>query len=60
MKLLTRQDFPIILSWGTSTNDIDPRNLLAVNIVLIPGLWLDGSSWDEIVPAIERAGHRTR
>src|SRR5262245_5386520 len=25
---------------------------------MIPGLWLDGGSWDEVVPALERAGHR--
>jgi pimeloyl-ACP methyl ester carboxylesterase len=30
-----------------------------MDIILIPGLWLDGSSWDAIVPALERAGHRT-
>jgi pimeloyl-ACP methyl ester carboxylesterase len=29
-----------------------------VNIILIPGLWLDGSSWDKVVPVLERAGHR--
>ena len=30
-----------------------------MNIILIPGFWLDGSSWDDVVPALERAGHRT-
>jgi pimeloyl-ACP methyl ester carboxylesterase len=27
---------------------------------LIPGFWLDGSSWDGVAPALERAGHRVR
>lgn len=27
-------------------------------IILIPGLWLDGSSWDKVVPVLEQAGHR--
>jgi pimeloyl-ACP methyl ester carboxylesterase len=30
-----------------------------MDIVLIPGLWLDGSSWQKVVPALEQAGHRT-
>ena len=29
-----------------------------MDIILIPGFWLDASSWDDIVPALERAGHR--
>jgi pimeloyl-ACP methyl ester carboxylesterase len=29
-----------------------------MDIILIPGLWLDGSSWDKVVPTLERAGHR--
>jgi pimeloyl-ACP methyl ester carboxylesterase len=28
------------------------------DIILIPGLWLDGSSWERVVPALEKAGHR--
>jgi pimeloyl-ACP methyl ester carboxylesterase len=28
-----------------------------MDIVLIPGFWLDASSWDEVVPVIEAAGH---
>ncbi len=30
-----------------------------MDIILIPGLWLDGSSWGEVVPVLEQAGHRT-
>jgi pimeloyl-ACP methyl ester carboxylesterase len=29
-----------------------------VDIILIPGLWLDGSSWEQVVPVLEQAGHR--
>lgn len=29
-----------------------------MDVILIPGLWLNGSSWDAVVPRIERAGHR--
>lgn len=31
-----------------------------MDIILVPGLWLHGSSWDAVVPALERAGHRPR
>jgi pimeloyl-ACP methyl ester carboxylesterase len=30
-----------------------------MDIILIPGFWLDGSSWDNVIPALEQAGHRT-
>lgn len=30
-----------------------------MDIILIPGLWLDASSWEDVTPALERAGHRT-
>lgn len=31
-----------------------------MDILLIPGLWLDASSWGAIVPALEQAGHEPR
>ena len=34
-------------------------SLADMDIILIPGLWLDGSSWDQVVPALQHAGHRT-
>jgi pimeloyl-ACP methyl ester carboxylesterase len=30
-----------------------------MDIVLIPGLWLDASSWDKVIPSLRQAGHRT-
>jgi pimeloyl-ACP methyl ester carboxylesterase/uncharacterized damage-inducible protein DinB len=30
-----------------------------MDIILVPGLWLDGSSWRKVVPTLEQAGHRT-
>lgn len=29
-----------------------------MDIVLIAGLWLDGSAWESVVPALQRCGHR--
>ncbi|WEK59991.1 MAG: alpha/beta hydrolase [Candidatus Microbacterium colombiense] len=29
-----------------------------MDIILIPGLWLDASSWNDVVPGLEAAGHR--
>ena len=31
-----------------------------MEIILIPGFWLDASSWEEVTPALEKAGHRVR
>jgi hypothetical protein len=28
-----------------------------MNVVLIPGFWLDASSWDAVTPVLEQAGH---
>ena len=29
-----------------------------MDIVLIAGLWLDGSAWDDVLPELEKLGHR--
>lgn len=31
-----------------------------MDIILIPGLWLDGTSWRDVAPALEQAGHRVQ
>ncbi len=28
------------------------------NIVLVHGLWVDGSSWNKVIPILEKAGHK--
>jgi pimeloyl-ACP methyl ester carboxylesterase len=31
-----------------------------MDIILIPGFWLDGSSWGEVASALQQAGHQVR
>lgn len=33
---------------------------VGIDIILIPGLWLNASSWDAVVPQLKAAGHRAR
>src|SRR6476646_188628 len=39
----------------TSTIDTSGEPM---DIVLIAGLWLDGSAWDDVLPELEALGHR--
>lgn len=32
------------------------RSLTGMDVILIPGLWLDASSWDDVVPTLRAAG----
>jgi pimeloyl-ACP methyl ester carboxylesterase len=38
---------------GSTTNATTPTN-----IVLVHGLWADGSSWSKVIPILKNAGHR--
>src|SRR6476661_6674156 len=31
-----------------------------MDIIMVPGFWLDASSWEEVAPVLEAAGHRPR
>lgn len=33
------------------------RSVDGMDVIMVPGLWLDASSWDDIIPALEAAGH---
>ena len=33
-------------------------SLAGMDVILIPGFWLDANSWIEVTPALESAGHR--
>ena len=37
---------------------VPASNLLRMDIILVPGFWLDASSWDEVTPPLVAAGHR--
>jgi len=35
-----------------------PPNVVGMDVILVPGLWLDASSWDATTAALRAAGHR--
>ena len=35
-----------------------PTSFRGMDIVLVPGFWLDASSWSDVTPALQAAGHR--
>ena len=45
---------------ATTTNTTTSANATTAtpNIVLVHGLWADGSSWNKVIPILQNAGHR--
>ena len=46
----TARPAPIAMSEGG-------RSVDGMDVIMVPGLWLDASSWHDIIPALEAAGH---
>ena len=42
----------------TTTTTSANATTVAPNIVLVHGLWADGSSWSKVIPILQNAGHR--
>jgi pimeloyl-ACP methyl ester carboxylesterase len=42
---------------GTSQS-MAATNATNVNIILVHGLWVDGSSWSKVIPILQNAGHK--
>ncbi len=41
-------------------DDVIPREPTpSLDVIMIPGMWLDGASWDAVTPVLDSAGHRT-
>ncbi len=43
---------------ATTTTTSANANTATPNIVLVHGLWADGSSWSKVIPILQNAGHR--
>jgi pimeloyl-ACP methyl ester carboxylesterase len=48
---LIEQEAPQDMATGTNATTLP-------NIVLVHGLWADGSSWSKVIPTLQNAGHR--
>jgi pimeloyl-ACP methyl ester carboxylesterase len=40
------------------TSGINERAANTTNIILVHGLWADGSSWSKVIPILQKEGHR--
>jgi pimeloyl-ACP methyl ester carboxylesterase len=63
MKTMNRRDFSVAMLAGAATTVISTRNIAATsappkarNVVLVHGLFADGSCWTEVIARLQRAG----
>jgi pimeloyl-ACP methyl ester carboxylesterase len=43
---------------ATTTTSANASTTTPPNIVVVHGLWADGSSWSKVIPTLQKAGHR--
>jgi pimeloyl-ACP methyl ester carboxylesterase len=43
---------------ATTTTSANASTTTPQNIVVVHGLWADGSSWSKVIPTLQKAGHR--
>jgi pimeloyl-ACP methyl ester carboxylesterase len=60
---MTRRDFSLAMAAGATASLVSPGGLAsqsappkASNVVLVHGLFADGSSWSEVIPRLQGAG----
>ena len=53
-----RQNNTLMQSQGTPSMTTPTTNATKMNIVLVHGTWVDGSSWSKVIPILQNAGHK--
>ena len=53
-----QQNNTLMQSRGGQGGQRMTMNATNVNIILVHGLWVDGSSWSKVIPILQNAGHK--
>jgi pimeloyl-ACP methyl ester carboxylesterase len=53
-----QQNNTLMQSQGGQGGQRTTMNATNVNIILVHGLWVDGSSWSKVIPILQNAGHK--
>jgi pimeloyl-ACP methyl ester carboxylesterase len=53
-----QQNNTLMQSQGGQGGQRMTMNATNVNIILVHGLWVDGSSWSKVIPILQNAGHK--